>query len=143
MGNRPRTKNGQEMAAEMAGSHFGGGSKWLKSGRANGRTCRKLPKFSCPAICLAKFRPFWNPPRPRNGCRPFRRPFLGHFRFWAGLKYPLSSRLAKSQGLRPAALLLSQKKKDVQHLHYQECSATTLRCRADRISSRQSECMRC
>ena len=41
----------------------GGVLRWPKNGRANGWTCRKSPNFSCPAICPAIFRPFWNPPK--------------------------------------------------------------------------------
>ena len=38
--NGPRTKNSREMFCEMAGSHFSGGPKWPKSGRANSRTAK-------------------------------------------------------------------------------------------------------
>ena len=56
-------KMARDMAGEMAGGHFSRGvPKWPRSGQANGRTGRKSPNFSWPAICLAIFRPFSNTP---------------------------------------------------------------------------------
>ena len=49
-----------------------------KNGRANGQTGRKWPNFSCPAICPAIFSAI-SGASPKNGRRPFRQPFFGHF----------------------------------------------------------------
>ena len=73
MGNGPRTKNGRK----MAGNHFSGGSqmaeKWPDS--------QNLVIF-----CLSGHLPGHISAilgTPRNGCRPFCRPFFSRFWFWA------------------------------------------------------------
>ena len=84
VGNEPEIGNGRKNGRRNGRRPFFGGRPDLagKNGRANGRIAEIWPFSACPAICPGHFSGHFGP-SPKNGRRPFRRPFFGHFRFRA------------------------------------------------------------